>query len=423
MSEKLYIKDIKENKSDPRRKRRQSFIKQLSDSIRVDGLLQPLIINQDKTLVDGHYRLSALKLLGVKWLCWDKEKRIATLPRDKDFDKEFDSMSANTLREPQTDIEKAIFIKSQLKHRILKNLQQHVDARSFLDNFLQAAYRGRQKKYSEWEPEMFHILTAANAGGISNAIQLLDMLGLPENIRNAVSDEDITSRQARALAKIESKKIRNKILDELKKNKEIYASSDIEEISKIKDEKIQKKLFHAIKNENINRSEIRVWSERIEETPESKKLFESLIDTKASDKERESALKIVERSIEKKHLPSEEEMSEIVDFVHESQDTIGEWTDVRVDQAVEAMTEGKRLEEVEIISDADQRILNKYKSVVENIYHFNADHIRHFHSSKARNEAVNYLWTVENFVRKTLRDLNEINVMDADYVQVKKEEE
>ena len=112
------------NPNDPRRReRRQGFIKTLAESIKREGLLHPISVNQDKTLVDGHYRLLALTLLGVEWLCWDKEKRIATLPRDKDFDTGFDSGVANFLVEPQTDFEKAVWLNGQLKLRILDNVR------------------------------------------------------------------------------------------------------------------------------------------------------------------------------------------------------------------------------------------------------------------------------------------------------------
>ena len=81
-SEKLYIKDIKtlDSKDDPRKTERSSgHIKRLAESIKENGLIHPLIVNSDKTLVSGHCRLDALKLLGIEWLCWDKEKRIRGL--------------------------------------------------------------------------------------------------------------------------------------------------------------------------------------------------------------------------------------------------------------------------------------------------------------------------------------------------------
>ena len=69
-------------------------------------------------MVDGHYRLDAMKLLNVEWLCWDKEKRIATLPRDKDFDTDFDSGVVNFLRDPQSPLEKALFLDRHIQKKI-----------------------------------------------------------------------------------------------------------------------------------------------------------------------------------------------------------------------------------------------------------------------------------------------------------------
>jgi len=403
MSEKLYIKDIKKNPKDPRRReRRKGFIKILSQSIKNEGLIHPLIVNQDKTLVDGHYRLMALEQLGVEWLCWDKEKRIATLPRDKDYDTEFDSGVANFLVEPQTDFEKAIWLDGQLKVRILNNLAMKSlpTPKQYLRHVQHTKYHQRKMhdELKEWETEREHILDSLK-WTLNESIDKLGMLDWSSDLQDAVDDKRIDFYYAKEVSKIKDKTIRDKLI-------------------KLGERKLGEK------NPKLSSiTEVRSIAKQIEKEPKSEQIFKTIFEKELDKNKRDSAFKIIEKSIEKKHLPSEDEVNEIVEFIDESEDTIKDWTDVRVDQAVEAMTEGKRLEQVEIISDADQRILNKYKSVVENIYHFNADHIRHFHSSKARNEAVNYLWTVENFVRKTLRDLNEINVMDADYVQVRKEEE
>lgn len=384
MTEWLYLKDIKPNPNDPRRKRRESFVKQLAESIKREGLLHPILVNQDKTLVDGHYRLEALKLLGFKRLCWDKEKRIATLPRDKDFDTSFDSGAANFLVEPQTSLDKAIYINHHIQTKILNNLPQTsvANPKAYLQHCKDVYYKEGRKLREElkaWEEERIHILNAAKSS-LAEAPELLDMLEWPEFLQDAIDDEKITLSYGMELARLP-------------------------------EEKIQKKLLEAILKQKFKVGEVRKWVSLIREDASTEKLLDQVIKVELDKKGRDIILKTAEQTIKMEHKLTEDEIGELVEFAEVEQESDRKWTDIKVKQATDALLEGKLREKIVWVTDADNRLLDDYASYRENIYGIVADHIKYgFSTDEAKKQAIAILWDVHNHIEKQLRELNEISI-------------
>lgn len=381
MTEWIYLKDIKPNPNDPRRKRRESFVKVLADSIKRIGMLEPIIVNQNKVLVDGHYRVQALKLLDIEKLCWDKEKRLATLPRDKDFDTDFDSGVANFLRDPQSSLEKALFIDRHIEKKItMTSLLKEMSTKQLLEHMEGVTHHGYKSKLSpEQTNELYHILNSVRIG-LSGALDLVQMLDWPEFLQDAVDDEKIT----------------------------LYYGM---ELARLPEEKIQKKLLEAIFKHDFKISEVRKWINLIKEDASTEKLLDKVIEVELDKKGRDIIMKTLEQTIKMGHKLTEDERGELIEFAKAEQESDREWTDIKVKQATDALLEGKLRERIVWITDSDNRMLEDYASYREDIYGIVADHIKYnFSTEEAKKQAITILWDIHTHIEKQLRDLDEIKI-------------
>lgn len=351
--EKLYLKDIKHNPHDPRSERDNQHIKRLAESIKSEGLLHPIIINQDKTLVDGHYRVEALKLLGIEWLCWDKEKRTATLPRDTDFDLSIDSMAANTVLEPQSTWDKAVFLHKNIENDILKfDINDDVKTPiQYLNHVKNAFYRDGTNKFSDYEKQRIRLFQAINLHGdeYNTAIRLLEILEWPEYLQQA------------------------------------------------------------FKNGDIDQSKAQKWTILIKQEPKLEQRFEQIL--KLESKGQKIIFDTITETIKLDHEITDEQIDELIEFAKVEQETERKWTKIKVEQAVDALVHGKLVQRTQFISDKDNRMLEDYREYSSNIFTIQAEYINRFNSNIAKKEAINILWNVHNHIEQQLRELNEIKHM------------
>lgn len=89
---KIEIKEIKDTQA----KREHGNVRELADSIQKEGLLQPLVINQDNQLICGRRRFDALKLLGIK------EVAVHKIKTADDIDKLSKAIAENIIRKNLT---------------------------------------------------------------------------------------------------------------------------------------------------------------------------------------------------------------------------------------------------------------------------------------------------------------------------------
>jgi len=356
-SEKLYIKDIKtlDEKDDPRKSERSSsHIKRLAESIKEEGLLHPLIVNSDKVLISGHCRLDALKLLDVEWLCWDKEKRTATLPRKTDFNRKKDSMLANTMIEPVTQYDKAIFLQENIKEDILKFSKN--DFRKspikYLMHCRDVTYKGIEHKEPDYEKQRIKIFRAINLDGDSyqTAINLLEILEYPDY------------------------------------------------------------LLEAFKRGDIDQSTARKWQTLVKKQPELEEQFKVILELK--DKGQKIVFNTILEVIHKEQKLTSEQLVDLIEVAKAEQETDRKWTDLRVQQLAEAVLEGKIQSVIEYISDDEERLLDNYRNYQKDIYKIVADHIKYeLKTDLGKRNAIDILWDIHNHVQKQLRELGEIKIV------------
>ena len=159
----ISITDIEPNPDQPRKSFSTEGLKELSDSIRDKGLLQPIVVmssvNGKHIIIAGERRYRACLAIG-------KESMHAIIKKD-------------------------VSESSQLELALIENIQ-----RSDLTPLeIAAAYANLMDKFSYTQIELAAVV-GKNRSSIANTLRLLN---LPEEARNALVDGDITAGHARAL--------------------------------------------------------------------------------------------------------------------------------------------------------------------------------------------------------------------------------
>ena len=172
------INSVEPNPSQPRTMFNKDEMSELSDSIKKDGLLQPILvrsIGKKYQIIAGERRWQAAKNAGLK-----------TIP----------------VRVVEADDEKAIEL------ALIENLQ-----RSDL-NPIEEAY-GYKRMMERGKKTQSEIATAVSKGRstIANALRLLD---LPEEAQQLLYEGKITAGHARAILSIPSKEGQMKLIDKMK---------------------------------------------------------------------------------------------------------------------------------------------------------------------------------------------------------------
>ena len=356
MTERLYLKDIKvlDEKDDPRKtKRNVDHIKMLADSIKEEGLLHPLIVNSDKTLVSGHCRLEALKLLGIEWLCWDKEKRTATLPRKTDFNKRKDSMLANTMIEPVTSYDKAVFLYNNINEDILK-FSPNIRGKTPMQYIQHCRDADREKvehKFLDYEERRRRIFRAINIkkNDFSTAIYFLEILEYPDDV------------------------------------------------------------LEAFKKGEVDQSFARKWVTLIKNQPELKEQFRVILEL---EKKGQKLFFDTILNVNKKGQKfTNQQVIDLIDVAKQEQETDRKWTDIRIQQLTDAILEGKVDRIIEYVDDDETMFLNELRDYKKSINMIVADHIKYeFKHDVAKQEAIKLLWDMHNHIQNQLRDLGEIKI-------------
>ena len=169
--EKLPIENIVPNRSQPRLDFYDESIKGLAESIRENGLLQPVSVRKmddHYELIAGERRLRACQMLG-------REEIEAIIYEMSDEKSANLALVENLQREDLNAVEQAMAMKHIMEHEHLTQ------------NELAARLGYRQST-------------------VANKIRLLK---LPEYIKHAVSTGEITERHARALLKVDEQKLRD----------------------------------------------------------------------------------------------------------------------------------------------------------------------------------------------------------------------
>ncbi|MBQ8790144.1 MAG: ParB/RepB/Spo0J family partition protein, partial [Ruminiclostridium sp.] len=165
----LKLTDIEPNKDQPRKNFDIEALKTLADSIRLNGIIQPLLVRQ---LPDGSYQIVAGER---RW----RAAKMAGLTEVPVFVKE--------LTDQQTQ-----------QIALIENLQ-----RENLNPIEEAlGYKELIEKYDMTHEEVAKVVGKARAS-ISNALRLLD---LPEAIRDLVESKDLSSGHAKVLLSVKDNK-------------------------------------------------------------------------------------------------------------------------------------------------------------------------------------------------------------------------
>ena len=165
----LKLTDIEPNKDQPRKNFDIEALKTLADSIRLNGIIQPLLVRQ---LPDGSYQIVAGER---RW----RAAKMAGLTEVPVFVKE--------LTDQQTQ-----------QIALIENLQ-----RENLNPIEEAlGYKELIEKYDMTHEDVAKVVGKARAS-ISNALRLLD---LPEAIRDLVENKDLSSGHAKVLLSVKDNK-------------------------------------------------------------------------------------------------------------------------------------------------------------------------------------------------------------------------
>ncbi len=101
----IAISAIKPNPNQPRQRIEEDKLLELADSIKLYGLLQPLVIDQNNTLIAGQRRLEAAKLAGLE--------RVPAVIRESDMKQSLEmSLIENVQRENLNPVEQALGYKA-----------------------------------------------------------------------------------------------------------------------------------------------------------------------------------------------------------------------------------------------------------------------------------------------------------------------
>lgn len=165
----LKLTDIEPNKDQPRKNFDIEALKTLADSIRLNGIIQPLLV---RSMPDGSYQIVAGER---RW----RAAKMAGLTEVPVFVKE--------LTDQQTQ-----------QIALIENLQ-----RENLNPIEEAlGYKELIEKYDMTHEEVAKVVGKARAS-ISNALRLLE---LPEAIRDLVENKDLTSGHAKVLLSVKDNK-------------------------------------------------------------------------------------------------------------------------------------------------------------------------------------------------------------------------
>lgn len=165
----LKLTDIEPNKDQPRKNFDIEALKTLADSIRLNGIIQPLLVRQ---LPDGSYQIVAGER---RW----RAAKMAGLTEVPVFVKE--------LTDQQTQ-----------QIALIENLQ-----RENLNPIEEAlGYKELIEKYDMTHEEVAKVVGKARAS-ISNALRLLE---LPEAIRDLVENKDLSAGHAKVLLSVKDNK-------------------------------------------------------------------------------------------------------------------------------------------------------------------------------------------------------------------------
>ena len=165
----LKLTDIEPNKDQPRKNFDIEALKTLADSIRLNGIIQPLLV---RSLPDGTYQIVAGER---RW----RAAKMAGLTEVPVFVKE--------LTDQQTQ-----------QIALIENLQ-----RENLNPIEEAlGYKELIEKYDMTHEDVAKVVGKARAS-ISNALRLLD---LPEAIRDLVESKDLSSGHAKVLLSVKDNK-------------------------------------------------------------------------------------------------------------------------------------------------------------------------------------------------------------------------
>lgn len=183
------IEKLSPRKDQPRKKFDDESLKELSESIKVDGVIQPIVVrkvNENYEIIAGERRYRASKLAGLK-------KVPVVVKNVTDRKAKEIALIENIQREDLNPIEQATSLK-----------------------VLMQEYTLTQKELSE--------IIGKSRSYIANNLRLLT---LSDYIKEHLVNGDLSSSQARTLLSLESEKERKKYLDKLL-NKEV----NIREIEK-----------------------------------------------------------------------------------------------------------------------------------------------------------------------------------------------
>lgn len=173
----LKINEIEPNKGQPRKIFDDEKLKQLAESIKQHGVVQPLIVKKEKDtyrIVAGERRWRAARIAGLE-----------TVPV----------------------IVKELTDKGLMEIALIENLQ-----RQDLNPIEEAeAYNKLMKEFNMTQEEISKTVGKSRSA-IANSIRLLN---LSDKVKEYIIEEKLTSGHARALIVIEDEELQNKVADEI----------------------------------------------------------------------------------------------------------------------------------------------------------------------------------------------------------------
>lgn len=198
----ININEIEPNKNQPRKRFDEDSLAELADSIKLHGIIQPLIIQKNGklyTIVAGERRWRAARLAGLK--------EVPAIIKDYSTEEVMEiALIENIQREDLNPIE---------------------EAQAFLN--LINEYHLKQDEVAE--------RVSKSRAAITNSLRLLK---LPKNVQQMVSDELISSGHARALLSLENDKAKEELATRILDEK--LSVREVEKIIKgIKNKKAPKK--------------------------------------------------------------------------------------------------------------------------------------------------------------------------------------
>ncbi len=212
----LRIENIKPNKNQPRKFFDEDNLLQLAQSIKENGILQPItvrICNNSFELVSGERRLRACKKIGLSHI--------------------------PTIIVKTNDENSAILA-------LIENLQ-----RSDLNFFEEAESYLKIIKTQNLTQEQFAKKIGKSQGSVGNKLRLLK---LSQKVRNLLISNNLTERHGRAILKLDDENLQLKVLEEVLKN-----DLNIKNTEKLVDEFLNKKelqkrsatIYRAVKDISI----------------------------------------------------------------------------------------------------------------------------------------------------------------------------